>query len=313
MLEQAGNWISGAAKPVTDAIGTHVTGPASNFLARHVTGIDPEEMKKHLGFGLAGAGIGGIAGLGSEMLAPEKKRRPLSGLLTGSLLGAGLGAGGSLIHSNVEELQKPGPYVPPETLTGPNGTVRPPDILGGQHWNMHPAHSYIAGVSGVTGAGALDAAGSLASRTGGMRRPHMTGTELSGPNLEALKADLPDLHHRALQGMTAAERQNFARTGNPTPGSLVARPNVPDRPLVGNIINQAERARNPGVGGFFNSRFGGGGLPAWLGGRLPRGAVYPLAAGIPAALTELYMNSGAGRLTPAQINQALAGQRPGQR
>lgn len=64
------------------------------------------DAQRHIGYTLGGAGIGGLLGAGSQMFAPEKKRRYLSSALTGGLLGAGAGFGSSLIANNLSSLNK---------------------------------------------------------------------------------------------------------------------------------------------------------------------------------------------------------------
>ncbi len=66
------------------------------------------DAQRHIGYTLGGAGLGGLLGAGSQLFAPQKKRRYLSNAITGGLLGAGAGLGGSLIASNMPS-DKPSP------------------------------------------------------------------------------------------------------------------------------------------------------------------------------------------------------------
>lgn len=55
--------------------------------------------------GVYGAGVGGLLGLGSGLIG--KKKRPLSNLLTGALLGAGVGTGGRFLYDKFQPEAKP--------------------------------------------------------------------------------------------------------------------------------------------------------------------------------------------------------------
>lgn len=54
--------------------------------------------------GLIGTGIGAAAGGAASLLEPEKKRRTVSSMLSGGLIGGSLGAGGSLLYDNWDKL-----------------------------------------------------------------------------------------------------------------------------------------------------------------------------------------------------------------
>jgi hypothetical protein len=56
-----------------------------------------------LRYGVYGAGLGGLLGLGSGLMG--RKKRPLSNLLTGALMGAGVGAGGAALYNAYNSLQ----------------------------------------------------------------------------------------------------------------------------------------------------------------------------------------------------------------
>lgn len=83
--------------------------PAANYIKNKVVqpiaGDITNSAMKHMGWGLAGAGIGGGLGLASQMFSPKKKRRPLSSFTTGALLGGAAGVGGSLVHSNWDAIR----------------------------------------------------------------------------------------------------------------------------------------------------------------------------------------------------------------
>jgi hypothetical protein len=63
------------------------------------------DLGKHLRWGLGGAGAGAALGLGSQLLAPEKKRRPLSAMLTGAFIGGSGGVAGSVVDSHLPAIR----------------------------------------------------------------------------------------------------------------------------------------------------------------------------------------------------------------
>jgi hypothetical protein len=105
--------ISGRAKRAnsfTDQLGSYATN-AMSALSNAASGVKStigDDAYKHLGYGLAGAGLGAGAGALSQYMAPEKNRRPLSAMLAGGLLGGTLGASGSLLHSSLNKNIGPG-------------------------------------------------------------------------------------------------------------------------------------------------------------------------------------------------------------
>jgi hypothetical protein len=129
----------------------NVVNPVSDYVAKPIVdsvsrgiGIDANTLpniQKHLTWGMLGAGAGGLLGLGTSMTG--KKKRPLSGLLTGGLLGGTLGAGGSMLHSNMgaitdsaqHEAPPPknprdtGPMIPGGRFTVGGHEVQLPDYL----------------------------------------------------------------------------------------------------------------------------------------------------------------------------------------
>lgn len=70
-----------------------------NQIIEPVIGKYSDDILKHINWSLAGAGIGAGLGLGSQLLAPKRKRDYLSSLLHGGLLGGVAGLAGSAIHS----------------------------------------------------------------------------------------------------------------------------------------------------------------------------------------------------------------------
>lgn len=159
---------------------------------------DNPEATKHIGWGLGGAGAGAALGLGSSMLASPKRRRSLSAMLQGGVLGGALGAGGSALHSNWNTLFGSGAG---GNGTGGNGTTQPPpgsqDIriqnptpIGPENVNVsaigrfltpegHPNYS-TANRIGMTGLAIADAAGSNARSMLPARFADRQGTDALG-------------------------------------------------------------------------------------------------------------------------------------
>jgi hypothetical protein len=98
-------FMDNVANPVGDAMSKYVVDPMKSTLG--------SDAAKHVGYGLVGAGLGAGTGLASQMMVPEKKRRTLSSMLTGGLMGGALGAGGSLMYDHgakaVSDFGKPSP------------------------------------------------------------------------------------------------------------------------------------------------------------------------------------------------------------
>lgn len=116
-IKRASSWVKESKDPVDMSwFDKNISTPVSDFTRDNVVapvagpkadaaGITAN-LGKHLGWGLAGAGVGGGLGLLSDTFAPPKKRRPLSSMLTGALLGGIGGVGGSAAYTHGGETAK---------------------------------------------------------------------------------------------------------------------------------------------------------------------------------------------------------------
>ncbi len=138
LLSQAQQWIS----PASDYVKENLVEP--------VAGSYTGQAMKHIGYGLAGAGVGGLLGMGSQLFAPKKKRRYLSSALTGGLLGAAGGVGGSLLASNIGPAADTG-KTPGEQAAATSASAKemaenrkftsPPAELLGKKWHISPTEA----------------------------------------------------------------------------------------------------------------------------------------------------------------------------
>lgn len=113
--------------------------------------------------GLLGAGAGGLLGLGSGLMSQRKK--PLSRMLTGALLGGGLGAGGGLFMGSFRPPRAPGasgaPGVPgaggdPYAALFSAFRTEPPRAPGGGETTSTTPYETASGV--IAGLGGADMA-----------------------------------------------------------------------------------------------------------------------------------------------------------
>lgn len=116
LMEQAGEAFNRyVGTPVSSAFSEHVQPAFNQYIQQPLNsqvlnslGLT-DDVKKHIGYGLMGAGLGAGAGLASQAFTSPGRRRPLSALLAGGLLGGTLGAGGSMVHSNWNSLNRERP------------------------------------------------------------------------------------------------------------------------------------------------------------------------------------------------------------
>lgn len=200
MFQVAGDWMKkNVTDPTINSVTTPIVEKATTALGGKIDSTT-KEIGKHLGWGLLGAGAGGALGLGSQMFAPPKRRRPLSSMITGGLLGGALGGAGSLLHSYGPELfgEKAKNEMDPNSHTAKdlalvtareNERQNPPykGMLAGPFGSkIHVKPTLAAGAIGLGTAGALDAAGAIRTAYGGRRLP--TASELLA-NIDQLTAE----------------------------------------------------------------------------------------------------------------------------
>lgn len=109
-----------------------------------------------LQYGLAGAGIGGLLGLGSSLMSGKRKKRPFSDMLTGGLLGGVLGGGAGFL-ANQDKPVAPESKSPTDLNTGA-GVAPPADV---------PSTALTGGQQATAGAGSLSSSVPAAPTVGG--------------------------------------------------------------------------------------------------------------------------------------------------
>lgn len=291
---------SNVVTPLTDSINSGL-GQAGPTPAIPATGNAPavpassgSEIGKHLAWSLLGGGAGAALGLGSQMFEEPHKRKSLSSMVTGGLLGATAGGAGSLVHEHIGDLMKPDkkpanlPTIP-TGITDPFGNVIPTAAIGAT--------------------GAADAAGTLwrrrqmaqnpaAFRSPAELRSWLQTTQAKGPEIDYLRTlareqDAPGLARYIAGEMPRPTAGPWAMPGAPAPGQA---PGVP-RPLP-TIDRNWVASQVPEITPWNRSRWLGG---SYAGTRVPRAAVYPaLSAGAAALplLNEWLMHSNAAPPQP---------------
>jgi ElaB/YqjD/DUF883 family membrane-anchored ribosome-binding protein len=105
-LDEAGNWLSGKANQVVDWAKPHIQPMLDSAVGKQISeglGQAGDYIKNNpwAWGGLAGAGLGGVIGLGSGLLRRRRKGRALGDALTGAVLGGGLGAGAGQLYGQL--------------------------------------------------------------------------------------------------------------------------------------------------------------------------------------------------------------------
>lgn len=105
VVSGAGNWVGDQYNQLASRAGQQFANGAQQEALGNLSKIWNEHPE--LQYGVYGAGLGGLLGLGSGLMG--KKKRPLSSLLTGAALGAGVGAGGRFLYDYLKPREQATP------------------------------------------------------------------------------------------------------------------------------------------------------------------------------------------------------------